>query len=50
VPGRWLRQNLDPHDAKGQARGYAGIVKAPVVILSNGPEHWHSNPRQWKAT
>src|SRR5438093_11054615 len=34
------REDLDPYDAKEQARGYAENLKAPVVILSNGREHW----------
>ncbi len=34
------RENLDPYDAKEQARGYAENLKAPFVILSNGREHW----------
>ncbi len=37
------RENLDPYDAKGQARGYAENLKAPFVILSNGKEHWFWN-------
>jgi len=34
------RENLDPYDAKGQARVYAEILKAPFVILSNGRIHY----------
>jgi len=34
------RENLDPYDAKGQARGYAENLKAPFVILSNGRIHY----------
>ena len=34
------REDLDPYDAKEQARGYAENLKAPFVILSNGREHW----------
>jgi type I site-specific restriction endonuclease len=30
------REDLDPYDAKEQARGYAENLKAPFVILSNG--------------
>ena len=37
------REDLDPYDAKEQARGYAQNVKAPFVILSNGREHWFWN-------
>lgn len=33
------REDLDPYDAKEQARGYAENLKAPFVILSNGREH-----------
>jgi type I site-specific restriction endonuclease len=33
------RENLDPYDAKEQARGYAENLKAPFVLLSNGREH-----------
>jgi predicted type IV restriction endonuclease len=32
------REDLDPYDAKEQARGYAENLKAPFVILSNGRE------------
>jgi len=37
------RQDLDPYDAKEQARGYAENVRAPFVLLSNGREHWFWN-------
>ena len=37
------RENLDPYDAKEQARGYAENLKAPFIILSNGREHWFWN-------
>lgn len=37
------REELDPYDAKDQARGYAGNLRAPFVILSNGREHWFWN-------
>lgn len=37
------REDLDPYDAKEQARGYAQNLKAPFVILSNGREHWFWN-------
>src|SRR5271167_64308 len=37
------RENIDPYDAKEQARGYAENLKAPFVILSNGREHWFWN-------
>src|SRR5271165_5763622 len=37
------REDLDPYDAKEQARGYAKNLKAPFVILSNGREHWFWN-------
>src|SRR5258708_1646968 len=37
------REELDPYDAKEQARGYAENLKAPFVILSNGREHWFWN-------
>lgn len=37
------RENVDPYDAKEQARGYAENLKAPFVILSNGKEHWFWN-------
>jgi type I restriction enzyme R subunit len=37
------REDLDPYDAKEQARGYAEKLDAPFVILSNGREHWFWN-------
>ncbi len=37
------RPDLDPYDAKDQARGYAENVRAPFIILSNGQEHWFWN-------
>jgi type I restriction enzyme R subunit len=37
------REDLDPYDAKEQARGYAENIKSPLVILSNGREHWFWN-------
>ncbi|MHC2367416.1 type I restriction enzyme R subunit [Bradyrhizobium diazoefficiens] len=37
------REDLDPYDAKEQARGYAENLTAPFVILSNGREHWFWN-------
>jgi type I restriction enzyme R subunit len=37
------REELDPYDAKEQARGYAENVRAPFIILSNGREHWFWN-------
>lgn len=37
------REDLDPYDAKEQARGYAENRKAPFVLLSNGREHWFWN-------
>jgi type I site-specific restriction endonuclease len=37
------RENLDPYDAKEQARGYAENLTAPFVILFNGREHWFWN-------
>jgi type I restriction enzyme R subunit len=37
------KEDLDPYDAKEQARGYAENLKAPFVILSNGREHWFWN-------
>jgi type I restriction enzyme, R subunit len=30
------REDLDPYDAKEQARGYAENLKSPFIILSNG--------------
>ena len=37
------REDVDPYEAKEQARGYAENVKAPFIILSNGREHWFWN-------
>src|SRR5450631_2642078 len=37
------RENVDPYDAKEQARGYAENLNAPFIILSNGREHWFWN-------
>jgi len=37
------REDVDPYEAKGQAKGYAENVKAPFIILSNGREHWFWN-------
>lgn len=37
------REDLDPYDAKEQARGYADNLGAPFIILSNGREHWFWN-------
>lgn len=37
------KEDLDPYDAKEQARGYAENLKAPFVLLSNGREHWFWN-------
>jgi type I restriction enzyme R subunit len=37
------RPDLDPYEAKEQARGYAENLHAPFVILSNGNEHWFWN-------
>ena len=37
------RENIDPYDAKEQARGYAENLKSPFIILSNGHEHWFWN-------
>jgi type I restriction enzyme, R subunit len=37
------REDLDPYDAKEQARGYAENIKSPLIILSNGREHWFWN-------
>ena len=40
------RKDLDPYDAKEQARGYAENVNAPFIILSNGREHWFWNHKR----
>ena len=37
------REDIDPYDAKEQARGYAENLKSPFIILSNGREHWFWN-------
>ena len=37
------KDDVDPYDAKEQARGYAENMKAPFIILSNGKEHWFWN-------
>ena len=37
------REDVDPYEAKEQAKGYAENVKAPFIILSNGREHWFWN-------
>ena len=37
------KEDLDPYDAKEQARGYAENVRAPFIILSNGKDHWFWN-------
>ena len=37
------REDLDPYDAKEQARGYAENLSAPFIVLSNGREHWFWN-------
>jgi len=37
------KEDVDPYDAKEQARGYADNLNAPFVILSNGREHWFWN-------
>jgi type I restriction enzyme R subunit len=37
------REEIDPYDAKEQARGYAQNLNAPFVILSNWREHWFWN-------
>ncbi len=37
------REDLDPYDAKDQARGYAENLTAPFIVLSNGREHWFWN-------
>jgi type I site-specific restriction endonuclease len=42
------REDLDPYDAKEQARGYAENLNAPFVILSNGREHWFWNLQRTK--
>src|SRR5947209_2085201 len=37
------REDLDPYDAKEQARGYSENLKAPFIILSNGIVHYFWN-------
>jgi type I site-specific restriction endonuclease len=37
------REDVDPYDAKEQARGYTENLHAPFIILSNGKEHWFWN-------
>ena len=37
------RPDVDPYEAKEQARGYAENLRAPFIILSNGREHWFWN-------
>ncbi len=37
------REDIDPYDAKEQARGYAENLRAPFVILSNGRIHYFWN-------
>lgn len=37
------KEEVDPYDAKEQARGYAENLKAPFVILSNGRAHYFWN-------
>jgi type I restriction enzyme, R subunit len=37
------REDVDPYEAKEQARGYAENVRAPFILLSNGREHWFWN-------
>ena len=37
------RPDLDPYEAKEQARGYAENLKAPFVVLSNGTAHYFWN-------
>lgn len=37
------REDVDPYEAKEQARGYAENLNAPFIILSNGREHWFWN-------
>jgi len=37
------REDIDPYDAKEQARGYAENLTAPFILLSNGREHWFWN-------
>jgi type I restriction enzyme R subunit len=37
------KEEVDPYEAKEQARGYAENLKAPFVILSNGRAHYFWN-------
>src|SRR5512138_800769 len=37
------KEDVDPYEAKEQARGYAENLRAPFVLLSNGKEHWFWN-------
>ena len=37
------REDVDPYDAREQARGYTENLRAPFIILSNGREHWFWN-------
>lgn len=37
------REDADPYDAKEQARAYAVNLGAPLILLSNGLEHWFWN-------
>jgi len=37
------REDVDPYEAKEQARGYAENLHAPFIILSNGRVHWFWN-------
>lgn len=39
-------EQVDPYDAKEQARGYAENMNTPFIILSNGKEHWFWNYRR----
>ncbi len=40
------KEDIDPYDAKEQARGYAENINVPFIILSNGKEHWFWNYRR----
>ena len=37
------KENIDPYDAKEQAKAYADELKAPFIILSNGKIHYFWN-------
>lgn len=37
------RNDVDPYDAKEQARGYAENIKVPFILLSNGTDNWFWN-------